>query len=665
MTSQPAAFHIPTRNRHSGFFAHHGVWAPGIRLFRRVTFNTKACIIALAMLAPTAFISWDYFIATGGQISFSAKERVGVAYAREVAALQPLLQQQRLHALAKAASGTPVVEQAAVQQAVTAQLASLAAVQKTHGDALATGPAYARFTAANGSLAAAGVDVPAVFAAHNARVQALLDLLGDANDGSNLTLDPEIDTFYLMDTAVVRLPVMQEAVAQMRGLGAAVLGAGQISPAQARSLIERAVLLQSHADAVDANMRKADAHAPGLKAQIRPDEYKVAVQDFLQRVEASVLRAEGPAGDAADYVAAGNRALQAMTELSARSTDKLDTLLAARVDRLGRERNLNATGLVAGLLVSLYLFVAFGKVMAGGLKEVTYHINAMRDGDLTTQPQPWGVDEVAGLMNSLHQMQAALRRIVSQVRGASDSIVTASSEIAGGAMDLASRTEQSAANLQQAASGMEQMASTVKHGEDKVQAATRLADTNAQAALRGGQVIAQVEQTMQGINQSSGKIGEIIGTIDGIAFQTNILALNAAVEAARAGEQGRGFAVVAAEVRALAQRSSAAAREIKGLIQTSVEQAKSGSRVVQAAGVTIQDIVASAQRVSALLAEVSVSAREQSHGVSHSCQAVQALDVTTQQNAALVEETAAAAGALSAQAVALAAEVAQFRLPAG
>jgi methyl-accepting chemotaxis protein len=249
------------------------------------------------------------------------------------------------------------------------------------------------------------------------------------------------------------------------------------------------------------------------------------------------------------------------------------------------------------------------------------------------------------------------------VRGASDTIVAASGEISGGASDLHARTEMSAANLEQTASAMEQISSTVRSNEATVDEAARLATTNSQAAERGGRIIGQLVQTMQSINSSSGRIGDIIGTIDGIAFQTNILALNAAVEAARAGEQGRGFAVVASEVRALAQRSSAAAKEIKTLITASVEQVEGGVRVVREAGVTIDEIVGSAGQVHKLLAEVAVRAREQTAGVSQSAKAVHELDSVTQQNAALVEQTAAAATTLKDQAHSLAGEVAQFKLP--
>jgi methyl-accepting chemotaxis protein len=287
----------------------------------------------------------------------------------------------------------------------------------------------------------------------------------------------------------------------------------------------------------------------------------------------------------------------------------------------------------------------------------------MRDGNLTTQPRAWGADEAAGLMHTLTQMQASLRTIVGQVRVASDSIVVASNEITSGAHDLSSRTEQSAANLEETASAMEQIAATVRSNEETLAEATKLATNNAQVAEKGGQIIGQVVTTMQGINSASTRIGDIIGTIDGIAFQTNILALNAAVEAARAGEQGRGFAVVASEVRALAQRSAAAAREIKTLITGSIEQVEGGVRVVQQAGTAMTDMVSGARRVRELLAEVAVGAREQTQGVAQTARAVQDLDNATQQNAALVEQTAAAAGSLNQQAHDLATEVSRFKLP--
>jgi methyl-accepting chemotaxis protein len=265
------------------------------------------------------------------------------------------------------------------------------------------------------------------------------------------------------------------------------------------------------------------------------------------------------------------------------------------------------------------------------------------------------------LLHGLSGMVDSLRRTVGQVRLATDSITLASSEIAQGNADLSSRTEQTASSLQQTASSMEQLTGTVKQTADSANTANQLASSAAQVAQRGGEVVGQVVSTMDEINASSKKIADIIGVIDGIAFQTNILALNAAVEAARAGEQGRGFAVVAGEVRSLAQRSAEAAKEIKGLIGTSVDKVETGSKLVQNAGETMNEIVASVKRVTDIIGEITAAATEQSQGIGQINSAVVQLDQMTQQNSALVEESAAAAQSMKDQARTLAEVVSVFR----
>jgi methyl-accepting chemotaxis protein len=653
--------------RWSGFFKYHGIWSPGVRLFRSIGFRAKACIVALTFLLPLLVLGFNYFKGQATQIEFSAKERLGVAYQRELMPLLALLQRQRLlsvQAAAKGVSATADPAGAELQTAIQLQKAKLLAVEKRHGDALGTAKAYAQWEESTKALAAAGSGIDTVFAAHSAHVQALLDLLGTATDGSNLTLDPDIDTYYLMDAALFRLPLMIESVAQVRGLGSALLIAGSAAPAQSRRIVEQLTLLTNNQSAVEQGVDKAVAYNAEVKAQVKPEQNKAVVRAFIAQVDITVLRPEGLQGEPVAHVKAANAAIDALTQLGVEATNTLDDLIAVRVAGLEAQRNITAAVLALGMLAALYLFVCFGKVLDGGLKEVAFHIDAMRDGDLTTQLRPWGGDEAAKLMLSLQQMQGSLRHIVGQVRVASDSIVGASTEIASGAADLRTRTEISAASLEETATAMDQIASTVKRSESGIDEAALLATDNAKAAKAGGDIIHQVVQTMQAINASSGRIGDIIGTIEGIAFQTNILALNAAVEAARAGEQGRGFAVVAAEVRALAQRSSVASKEIKTLISGSVEHAEHGARVVQQAGVAMVEIVSTAQRVQGLLADVATSAREQSAGVAQSAQAVQQLDSATQQNAALVEETANAASALNGHAQTLAREVAQFKLTA-
>ncbi|HEX3139740.1 MAG TPA: methyl-accepting chemotaxis protein [Rhizobacter sp.] len=284
------------------------------------------------------------------------------------------------------------------------------------------------------------------------------------------------------------------------------------------------------------------------------------------------------------------------------------------------------------------------------------------EGDLTTPVEVSSRDELGRLLAAIGAMQARLRQVVGEIRTAANSVQSASAELATGNQDLSQRTEKTACNIQQTASSMELMAKSVRHSAESASLANQLSSSASGVATRGGEVVSQVVATMEEIDHSSKKISDIIGVIDGIAFQTNILALNAAVEAARAGEQGRGFAVVAGEVRTLARRSAEAAKEIKSLIVTSVEKVEAGSRLVKNAGSTMGEIVASVKRVSDIVGEITSTSAEQSNGIGQINESVTELDHMTQQNAALVEQSAAAASSLQEQATKLTSVVTAFRL---
>jgi methyl-accepting chemotaxis protein len=307
---------------------------------------------------------------------------------------------------------------------------------------------------------------------------------------------------------------------------------------------------------------------------------------------------------------------------------------------------------VVGSFLAIAITRGLLKQLGGEPNDATKIARSIADGDLTVHVTT-RVGDQRSLMFAMKTMRDNLTHIVDQVRVGTDTISTASSEIASGNMDLSSRTEQQAGSLEETASSMEELTGTVKQNAENAQQANQLALSASEVAIKGGAVVAEVVETMASINASANKIVDIIGVIDGIAFQTNILALNAAVEAARAGEQGRGFAVVAAEVRNLAQRSAGAAKEIKSLIGDSVEKVNAGSKLVHEAGSTMGEVVGSVKRVSDIISEIAAASREQSSGIEQVNRAITQMDEVTQQNAALVEQAAAAAGSLQDQAVTL------------
>ena len=364
----------------------------------------------------------------------------------------------------------------------------------------------------------------------------------------------------------------------------------------------------------------------------------------------------------------GKRGMDAMRALIAQIIGAEEALLAQRARDAAALQSLTGSTLMFGGLFAVIVAACIAMWQANNivrpLQAAVALARQVAEGDLTVDVRANSSDEIGDLLGALAQMNTSLARIVSQVRSGTDTIATASSQIKAGNMDLSSRTEHQASSLEETASSMEELTSTVNQNADSARQANALAGTASDVAQRGGAAVAQVVETMGAINDSAKKIVDIIGVIDGIAFQTNILALNAAVEAARAGEQGRGFAVVASEVRNLAQRSASAAKEIKSLIDTSVDKVGAGTRLVDQAGVTMEEVVSSVRRVNQIIGEIANASEEQRAGIEQVNQAIAQMDEVTQQNAALVEEATAASVSMEDQALQLASIVSVFKLAA-
>jgi methyl-accepting chemotaxis protein len=366
-----------------------------------------------------------------------------------------------------------------------------------------------------------------------------------------------------------------------------------------------------------------------------------------------------------EYFAEYTRTIDSIYAYNSIAADNLVQALQIRQKEL-QQAVYFMIAVLAGVLALTIMFAVFiVRSITQPMQEAINIANAIASGDLTKRIEATSTNETGRLLQALKAMNENLVDLVGKVRMGTDQITTASGEIASGNSDLSQRTEEQASSLEETASSMEELTSTVKQNADNARQANQLAVGASEVAIKGGSVVGQVVQTMSSINESSKKIVDIISVIDGIAFQTNILALNAAVEAARAGEQGRGFAVVATEVRTLAQRSAAAAKEIKELISDSVAKVEDGTRLVDEAGATMDEIVTAVKRVTDIMSEISAASQEQSSGIEQVNQAVSQMDEVTQQNAALVEEASAAAESMQEQAYALTQAINTFKLSGG
>lgn len=657
--------HVATAaaDRREGFFAHHGMWAPGVRLFRLLSFRSKAILISGLFLIPLFLLGAVYLRQVSDHLALTEREQTGLAYAREVLPLLPLLQQQRQWLIRQAGVETLGAEVGAVGEDLARQRQRIAALDAVHGERLRTTELLGVLQAnIDKATPKAGMNPLAAYKRQTQAIEAALGLLGQVVDGAGLAVDPALGSHYLIRAGLGDLPRLAESSFALADLALAAARPAARTAALNLMAPQRAIGIQ-----LDGQVRQALDNVGALHPQLAQPLAYATTQDALTQLQdlASTAGDEGwGAGQQTALLAIRQTVVDRSGALQTALLKETDALIQARVRSIAFERMVILSVMAVSLLLATYMFISFSLVMQGGLGEVRRHLRAMTEGDLTTVPRPWGKDEAASLMGALSDMQAALRGIVQQVRQSSEIIVSDGKKIAASAAELSGHAAQTGSSLQESAGAMNKIGATVRETADHAQQATDIGRLNVDAAERGGRVIAQVVSTMQDIHVASNRIGEIIGVIDSIAFQTNILALNAAVEAARAGDAGRGFAVVATEVRLLAQRSASAAREIKAQVGTSVERVNTGTAVVGRAGAAIDDIVKSSRLVNTLLDSIAVDTREQARSVSNVGQSVVELDRVTQRDHHLVRETTSAADALKQQALLLGERVARFRMPA-
>jgi methyl-accepting chemotaxis protein len=600
----------------------------------------------------------------------------GITPSQTLLHLVQLMQQQRGLSLALLSGNDPALT-ASLQSRQQALAQSHEEVQATLGQMLKQQSVPAEidrqwqqfrqdWQALSGKLQQKAISGEQSFALHTASIHQVL-LMGDAlGDYFGLSLDPEVDSYYLVVAGLTQLPALTEELGRLRARGALLLGQQQVSPQEKARLGDLLERVGEREQALKVSLEKSLQANPALRMRLEPDLKRLlaATMQARQLAQQQIMDASTPGHDPERYRTQVTGAIDQLYAFDRVAMKELDWVLQARLSQMQKSKY----GLLAGFALLALCGIGFAWMVVASITQPLLKAVALAkrvaQGDLSSAADSSAIDEVGQLLHALHDMNQSLLHIVSQVRSGTDLISSASHQVASGNADLAGRTQNQASSLEQTAAATEQLLSTVKQNGENAQVANGLAHSASEVARRGGQVVAQVVDTMGSINDSSKKIVDIISVIDGIAFQTNILALNAAVEAARAGEQGRGFAVVATEVRNLAQRSAAAAREIKGLIVDSVQKVEQGGHLVDQAGHTMQEIVQSVARVTDIMSEISSASAEQVLGIEQINQAIAQMDDMTQQNAALVEQASASASAMQQQAGALVQLVSVFRAEA-
>ncbi len=614
---------------------------PGIRLMQRMSLPAKFLLISIAFLVPLGVTLYAVVDYANQGIDFARRELVGTRYL-------PVLNQAIDHAmrLRDALAGASAEAQSGAEKlAFQSQLAALQDLIAKDHDALALA------SPGSGMLAQPHAIAPVDSASVNASVNELFTVYANVGDNSNLILDPDLDSYYLMTVVVDAGPKLLDALGLLRTQLKSARSEQRASDQQ--FLLARA---SSARDAIHQAIERASKANGSITTQLAAADWESCQQSLISL-------AQSPAATTNDaLLSTVDRAIESTLKLSTNSNTVLIDLLNIRIDAFSH-RKLQVLALtLMCLLGSAYLISAFYLSNILGFGALAERMKKLASGDLTVNYPARGTDEIGQLIDAFNASRSELQQLVLHIHSASDAIGTAGKQIAVANNDLAQRGAEQSAVISETSDRMQDITGKIRNNLQHSDAANRLAETAFATAGRGKEVVDQVVVTMDAMTASSKRIGTIISVINEIAFQTNLLALNAAVEAARAGEQGRGFAVVAGEVRNLAQRSTTAANEIKKLIDTSVDDVSTGARLVTAAGATMSEILSAVHSVSDIMGEIAQISKTQSQDIAHIQDAVGRIDADAQQNAAIVEQTAAAASMLHGQVDSLLKSVSHFRL---
>ncbi len=619
----------------------HSVLGPPKRFMRSIQMAGKLAIVVGLFAVPLTYLMAVSWQRSSEELKTARLEQAG-------SALGPLLVD-----LGQAVNGKAAT--------VPSALAAIGKHLADTGDPLKVKPALEAFEKSV-AVTKGGADRARVAREAGEKVGALWEAV---NMASGMVLDPDLDTYHLMLGFAQTLPQLNANFHEL-SLLAVRAESGTLDPAQALRAAGLAALIERDADVLKSALGDVKEANPAAGKQLVSTEGWIPAYVNLAGQVAPAL-AGGKEGLAA-FAALGasfQSASLATADEAKRWAKAFDEGVGARAGRLDRTRWITLALALAAASLAVYLLLGFWMAIRGGIIAIRTSLERIGAGDLASAADVEGSDEISLALHAIHQMQTDLARTMRELKDVSDSLGIAGGEIASGNQDLASRTEEQASSIQQTASSIRELDDAVQRNVGSAAKASELVAAASRVANDGGKAVEGVVRTMESIQAASHKIAEIIGVIDGIAFQTNILALNAAVEAARAGEQGRGFAVVASEVRALAQRSATAAHEIKGLIEESTQAVDQGARQVKDTTGTIREVVSSVERAARLMEEIALASREQGEGIGEVTKAVDQMDGVTQQNSALVEEIAAASDSLKGQARALVEVVSRFRVERG